>query len=199
MCFVEKDGTSWIPCWWEWLGQSGSKRTGPDRPNWMSSSPTLQATCWSWSYSLHQGCGWRKITIHFLCIKSAQKSSQLCPWLNQQNKSFESAPENVVHWPIPVGESHHDVQWSQTQHEVEEGVAVLNRISLIVFNTPWSIPILKISAAPCRGVIQHHRVVGGQGQLVHLGVVGGADAAFEKANSLELWVSPWYSSSLGYI
>ena len=43
--------------------------------------------------------------------------------------------------PEPVGVSHHDVEGSQTQHEVEEGVAVGHCLLLIV---PHLLPLLTL-------------------------------------------------------
>ena len=73
---------------------------------------------------------------------------------------------------VPVGERHHDVEGGQEQAEVEEGVAVGHGLLFVVHGAAHSVlPGARV-------------VVGGQTltllrlhQLVHLRVVGGADAA----------------------
>lgn len=40
--------------------------------------------------------------------------------------------------PVPVGEGHHNVERGQEEHEVEEGVAVLDHVLLIVLHSPGS-------------------------------------------------------------
>ncbi len=46
---------------------------------------------------------------------------------------------SVVYLLVPVGESHHDVQRSQTEVEVEKGVAVSDSILLIVHGSAYAI------------------------------------------------------------
>lgn len=65
---------------------------------------------------------------------------------------------------------------------MEEGIAVLDHVPLVVLHTPGSRPPrtrpshLLVRCAHVT-LLQGHRVVGGHGQLVHLAGVGRADAA----------------------
>lgn len=61
---------------------------------------------------------------------------------------------------------------------MEEGVAVLNPILLVVRDTAH-VSLLGSPAARPHGLLQEGSVTAGQGQLVHLAVTGGADAAEE--------------------
>lgn len=78
---------------------------------------------------------------------------------------------NNGHLLVPVGEGHHDVEGGQEEAEVEERVAVGDSLLFVVHG-------------PSDTVLPCHGLVGGQTlallcphQLVHLGVVRGADAA----------------------
>lgn len=82
---------------------------------------------------------------------------------------------------VPVGEGHHDVEGGQEEAEVEEGVAVGDSLLFVVHSSSHSI-------LPCRGL-----AVGGQNlavlslhQLVHLGVVGGADTVADESTGSHL-------------
>lgn len=59
---------------------------------------------------------------------------------------------------------------------MEESVAVLNPILLIVRDTAH-VSLLGSPTARPHGLLQEGSVTAGQGQLVHLAVTGGADAA----------------------
>lgn len=81
--------------------------------------------------------------------------------------------------PVPVGERHHDVERCQEEHEVEEGVAVLDHVALIVLQPPGSCGLLReVGAAAALG--QDGRVFGGHGQLVHLAGAGRTNAEEEQ-------------------
>lgn len=72
--------------------------------------------------------------------------------------------------PVPVGERHHDVEWRQEQHEVEERVGVGDTIFLIVHSSVRTTALLK--AVGLRPVVDKSRLVTGQSKFVHLGVGG---------------------------
>lgn len=78
-------------------------------------------------------------------------------------------------WPVPVGQSHHNVEWGQEEHKVEEGVAVLDHVLLVVLHSLGAIRLLwQVAAAATLG--QDDRVFGGHCQLVHLAGAGGSNA-----------------------
>lgn len=75
---------------------------------------------------------------------------------------------------VPVGEGHHDVEGGQKEADVEEGVAVGDRLPFVVHG-------------PSGSVLPYRSLHGGQTlillglhQLVHLGVVGWANTVADK-------------------
>lgn len=77
--------------------------------------------------------------------------------------------------PVPVGEGHHNVERGQKKHEVEEGVAVLDQVTLVILHPPGSGWLLRQVGA-ARALSQDDGVFGGHGQLVHLAGAGGPNA-----------------------
>ena len=73
--------------------------------------------------------------------------------------------EGSVHVPVPVGERHHDMDGSEHQTQVEEGVAVGDTVLLVVEG-----PALGDHHLLLRGV-QHRRALLRLHQAVHLPVV----------------------------
>jgi len=69
-----------------------------------------------------------------------------------------------VHVPVPVGERHHDMDRSEYQAQVEEGVAVGDTVLLVVEGPALGDHLL------LRGV-QHRRALLRLHQAVHLPVV----------------------------
>lgn len=70
---------------------------------------------------------------------------------------------------VPVGEGHHDVEGGQTEAEVEEGVAVGDSLLFVVHGPSGSVlPYCDLRGGQNLTLLSLH-------QLVHLGVVGGAD------------------------
>lgn len=83
---------------------------------------------------------------------------------------------SVLILPVPVGECHHDVKRGKKEHEVKEGVAVLNTILLII-GDPAYFSFLRSPAACPHSLLQNGTVTPRQRQLVHLAVTWRADAA----------------------
>ena len=51
-------------------------------------------------------------------------------------KGLRGPPSVLCLLPVPVGQGHHDVQGGRAEHEVEDGVAVLHPLSLVVHCPP---------------------------------------------------------------
>lgn len=101
-----------------------------------------------------------------LCYGYPLTGSRLIEWqysvLRQDCRSAVWSP------PVPVGECHHDVQWCQEQHEVEERVGVGDTILLVVHSSVETTAFLK--AVSLRPILDKSWLITGQSQLVHLGV-----------------------------
>ena len=97
-----------------------------------------------------------------------------------------------VYWPVPVGKSHHDVEGGQEEHEVEERVAVLDHVSLVVLHTPGPTdhPTLWLVRSAGIALGQDDGIVRGHGQLIHLAGVGGADTAQEEKKEKKCLLNP---------
>lgn len=85
---------------------------------------------------------------------------------------------------VPVGQGHHDVEGGQEEAEVEEGVAVGDTLLFVVHGPSHSV-LARVGLGVCGQALALFSLH----QLVHLGVVGGADAAaYESANHHQmLW------------
>lgn len=84
--------------------------------------------------------------------------------------------------PVPVSKSHHDIQSGKEQHEVKEGIAVLNSFLLIVCNTA---DYFFSSSTTCpHTIFQDGTITSRQSQLAHLAVTGRADAASDPKQKL---------------
>lgn len=89
-------------------------------------------------------------------------------------KEFRQDKQTQIHLLVPVGESHHDVEGSQQEAEVEEGVAVGDTILFVVHSPANSI-------FPYRGLLNGQTLtLLGLHQLVNLGVVRGADTVADE-------------------
>lgn len=77
---------------------------------------------------------------------------------------------------VPVGERHHDVEGGQEEAEVEEGVAVGDSLLFVVHS-----PLHSALACVSLGVGGQALALLSLHQLVHLGIVGGADAVAEDS------------------
>lgn len=94
--------------------------------------------------------------------------------------------------PVPVGECHHNVERGQEEHEVEEGVAVLDHVPLIVLHPPGSRQLLwQVGAAPA-ALGQDGRVFGGHGQLVNLAGARWTNAEGKHVNVYCMSVYQYY-------
>lgn len=82
--------------------------------------------------------------------------------------------------PVPVGQSHHDVKRGQEEHEVEERVAVCDAVLLVVNSAVGMVSLIKILWSGA--FLNQSGLVAGQGEFVHLVVVGVSDAG--KTRSL---------------
>ena len=111
-----------------------------------------------------------------------------------------SLPATRVNPPVPVGEGHHDVEGCEEQHEVEEGVAVLDRLSLVVLHTLGATTLhLSILGDPCGALFHHGGVIGGQDQLVHLAIVGRPDTGNIKYMKKEVCVTEIHATQQHHI
>lgn len=91
------------------------------------------------------------------------------PWGRSWWKRTARLGQGQGHLPVPVGERHHDVERSQAEAEVEEGVVVGDPILLVVHGP--SCPVLLHRGHVGRQTLAVFRLH----QPVHLGVVGRAD------------------------
>lgn len=109
----------------------------------------------------------------------AFKTFRKRPRKSQQNRSAGLTAVSVWsegYLPVPVGEGHHNIERGQEEHKVEEGVAVLNPVLLVVLHALGSSDFLWKVGGAAATLSQDDRVFGGHGQLVHLAGAGGPNA-----------------------
>lgn len=80
--------------------------------------------------------------------------------------------------PVPVGESHHDVERSQEEHEVKEGIAVGHTIPLVIHSPVRSVHLMEMVRGGA--VLHQSRLIRGEGQLIYLRVVRVPDTEERK-------------------
>ena len=97
-------------------GRPTSSSTGPHRSMMIPLSPRQRPCCCSNESGPNPGC----------------------------KETFEKKEEKWNRIPVPTGECHHDVQGSESHHEVEEGVRVGHALLLVV---PRAIALLATACA----------------------------------------------------
>lgn len=162
---------SWSLCLAAPVGPLRSTGRGPDRSSWSWSSPRRPAWSSAWPHSPSRAW-W------------ARESA-----LEKRREERRAVVDRYL--LVPVGEGHHNVERSQEQAEVEEGVAVGHSLLFVVHSTSrsvvWGAGV--VISGQIAGFLRLH-------ELVHLSVVGGADAV--ENNQIQTAISESQRLQLNY-